>query len=316
MAKMRWWGLAVVLMMAWAGVAKVAEAASTTGLAVTPAVQQVTLKQDQAEVRLEVEFSNFSGVGQSFKLSTTDFGSLDEEGGVAFLGDPADKLSGRYGLAAWMTLEKDALYLPPGASQTVEVVVENKQSLSPGGHYGAVLATAVSDQSPENNSQVGVKQVLSSLVLVSKEGGAVPDLGLISQLGDGGWWRLPGQLEQRFENVGNVHVTPRGVVEVKDPLGRLVRRGALNAESGIVLPESFRRYRTPLVSVGAAWMPGEYTITTTYRYDGTTQTKTLTTQVWYAGMVVVWLVGVGALAAAGGLAWWLWWRPRRRRGRA
>jgi hypothetical protein len=170
--------------------------------------------------------------------------------------------------------------------------------------------------------------VVSSLVLAEKTGGAERRLVLASQSGDGGWGQLPGKLTQRFQNAGNVHVVPRGVTEVRDPWGRVVARGALNAESAIVLPESFRKYKTPLTSVAGAWWPGQYEVRTTYRYDGADEAavKVLSMHVWYAGTVVVWLglLGVGALLALA--VWWLrrpqkaWWervwRPgwgRRRR---
>jgi hypothetical protein len=160
-----------------------------------------------------------------------------------------------------------------------------------------------------------VKQVLSSLVLVSKKGGEVMDLRLASQQGNSRAWQLPGSVEYRFQNTGNVHVIPRGVSEVKDPLGRLVLRSSINEESAVILPESFRKYYSQLLPIATAWMPGRYQIVTTYRYDGTDQTKRLVTTFWYAGLLVVWLAVIGALVAVGGLVWWLWFRPKKRRKR-
>jgi hypothetical protein len=199
----------------------------------------------------------------------------------------------------------------------VVVTINNRSSLAPGGHYGAVLATAVTNADrPDANRAVGVKQVLSALVLVTKNGGAEAGLRLASQTANGQAWRLPRTVEQRFQNIGNIHLVPRGVTEVRDMAGRVVMRGALNEQSGVILPESFRRYTTPLMTVGTAWMPGRYQLVTTYRYDGTDATKTLTTGFWYAGAVMVWVVMAGAVAVVGLLAWWLFWRrPRRRQNR-
>ncbi len=115
----------------------------------------------------------------------------------------------------------------------------------------------------------------------------------------------------RFRNEGNVHLVPRGVSEVRDPWGRVVARAAINDSSSPVLPESFRRYQAPLTGIEPAWMPGRYSLVTTYRYDGTERTQEHIVQVWYAGLLVVWLVGIGALVASGLLGWWLWRRHRR-----
>lgn len=282
------------------------------GFTVAPAFEQVRIKADQPRAEYRLKIRNHNALDQNFRLSLVDFGALDEGGGVAFLGTPASELEHRYGLASWMTLEKEAVFVRAGTEVEVVVAIENRSSLAPGGHYGAVLATAVTDTGQIGlEGKVGVKQVLSSLVLVSKEGGAEVGLRLSAQTPDHRGWRLPTKVEQRFQNIGNIHVVPRGVTEVRDMTGRVVMRGALNEQSGVILPESFRRYTTPLLTVGKAWLPGRYQLVTTYRYDGTEQTKTGVVSFWYVGTLVVWLVMLGVVLAIGALAVWLfWWRPR------
>lgn len=317
----RRWG-SRILLMAWlvsamaVGTAGAAEPApALRGFTVSPAFSGVEVRADQPKATVQMRVSNNTTGDQNFRLSAVDFGALDEQGGVAFLGQPATELEHRYGLASWMTLEKQAVFVPAGGIVTVTVGIDNRPSLAPGGHYGAVLVTAVTETGePVVDPKVGVRQVVASLILVTKEGGIEENLKLVSQTTNGGVWRLPTLVEHRFQNAGNVHLVPRGVVEIRDGLGRVVARGALNAGSGEILPESFRRYATPVAGIRPAWMPGYYKVVTTYRYDGTEQTKTLATGVWYAGAVIVWIVLPLALAAAAGLVWWLWGRPRKRRG--
>jgi hypothetical protein len=280
------------------------------GYTVSPVFREVQVKAGQAQARHALTLRNRSAVSQTFRLSAVNFGALDESGGVAFLGQEGGGFERKYGLAAWMKLEQDLVTVPAGGSLEIAVAVNNSDTLAPGGHYGAVLATADTDaggvgaaagggSSPE--PRVGVKQVLSSLVLLVKEGGGAADLRLVSQGVTARWWAMPEEVRHRFLNAGNVHVVPRGVVEVKDPTGRVVARGALNEGSGMVLPESHRRYTTPMVRLASAWLPGRYTATTTYRYDGTEDTKTFTTTFWYGGGPLAWvalgLVLVGAIAA-------------------
>lgn len=306
------WGMVLAgILLAWS---PAAQAAPGRGFTISPAFQEIDIKADQPRAQYSLTLSNQAGADQNFRLSVVDFGSLDEQGGVAFLGQPADELEHRYGLASWMTLEKTAVFVPAGSKIELAVTVDNRASLAAGGHYGAVLATAVTDTGePAVDPRVGVKQVLSSLVLVTKDGGVEHQLKLVSQVHNGSHWRLPSSIEHRFQNTGNVHLVPRGVTEVKSPTGKVVLRGALNEQSGEILPESFRRYKTPLTKLTAAWMPGRYKVVTTYRYDGTDTTHSLTTGFWYMGTALVWLVLVLALVAAGFLAWWLWLRPKRRR---
>jgi hypothetical protein len=291
----------------------VAQAAGgVLGFAVSPAFGQVEVRAGQPTAQYELTITNHNAVDQNFALSVVDFGSLDEEGGVAFLGTPANELSHKYGLASWMSLESNALFVPAGKAKQVLVTIANRPPMVPGGHYGAVLATAVTDTGEPVGDRVGVRQVLSSLVLAVKDGGAAADLRLVSQSADASLWHLPSKVEQRYQNAGNVHVTPRGVVAVVDPLGHVVARAATNEASGVILPESFRRYMTPLLRVGLAWLPGRYRVVSTYRYDGMVVTKTFTTGFWYAGLVVVWGTIVLAMAAAGALGWWLWRRANSR----
>jgi hypothetical protein len=292
-----------------------AAAPEPAGFTVAPAFQEISIRAGQPESEYNLQIRNHSKSDQNFRLSVVDFGSLDEEGGVAFLGAPTSELEHKYGLAAWMTLEKDALFVPAGKSANLVVHVSNRASLAPGGHYGAVLATAVTDTGQIGvGSSVGIKQVLSSLVLATKENGAQRALKLKNQRSNAAFWHLPTVVEEQFENRGNVHVVPRGIVAVTDPWGKEVVRGALNEASGAVLPESVRRYKTPLAVVGGAWLPGRYRLVTTYRYDGADETKALVTSFWYVGALVAWVVGLLALAAAGLLVWWLWWRRGRGRG--
>lgn len=285
--------------------------AADSGFAVSPAFAQVEVRSDVPSAGYTLQIVNHNAVGQNFVLSVVDFGALDESGGVAFLGSPVSELEHKYGLASWMSLEKNTVYVAAGQTAAVKVAVDNRQSLAPGGHYAAVLATAVNDPGTPAGDRVGVKQVVSSLVLVTKDGGARADLKLVSQDGRGDWWSLPSAVVQRFQNTGNVHVVPRGVIELKDPAGRVVKRAAINDGSQVILPESFRQYKTALQSLKAAILPGRYKLVSTYRYDGIEATAKLETSFWYAGQIVVWIVAAGALAAAILLGWWLWKRQHR-----
>lgn len=275
-------------------------AAEGRGYSISPALAPVQVPRAGGNVSYVVEVGNNTSQPQLFRLSVVDFGFLDEQGGVAFLGQPASELEHRYGLASWMKLDRPEVTVAPGSTVKVTATIDNRPSLSPGGHYGAVLATVVSDPSAAAGSKVGIKQVLSSLVLVTKEGDARPDLGVTGQTHNGSWWRIPSQVEVRFGNTGNLHAVPRGVVEVRDLAGRTVARGAINEASSTILPGSFRKYPTKLTDTNSAWLPGRYRIVTTYRYDGEEVTERFVTTMWYAGEAVVWIGGlVGALVAVG-----------------
>lgn len=292
----------------------VSQAAAGT-FSITPAFQDVKLTATQTQTVFKLTLANHTPFDQSFKLSSADFGSLDETGGVAFLGTPKSELDHPYGLSPWMTLEKDIVFVPSGKSADILVTINNRSSLAPGGHYGAVLATAITDtgETFTGDAGVGVRQILSSLVLLTKEGGGDPKLTLVSQTTDAHSWRLPTHIDQRFQNSGNLHVVPRGVVVVRDPAGRVVERAAMNEDSSVILPQSFRRLTASFIGVATAWLPGRYTITSTYRYDGSDATSTLVSSFWYGGATLLWMVLAGILLLSAGLIYWFAIRQRRRK---
>lgn len=245
----------------------------------------------------EDEQSFFLEVGNTtndpvvFRLSFVDFGSLDESGGIAFLGQGSD-LQKRYGLASWLSAEKDVMTVFPGATEKVRISVMNRDSLSPGGHYGAVLFRAEKEGSGMETaaSSVSVSSNFTALVFVRKTGGEIRQLDYRDAVIRTDMLGVPDKVSERFQNSGNVHVTPRGIVSVEDPFGRIVRKGILNEESGIILPESYRVYPIPLTTLAKAIIPGFYTVSATYRYDGEDAFTPVAAKRFFAwGILFVWI---------------------------
>ena len=241
--------------------------AGETGLTVTPVFQEVTLATDEAEARFSITLTNQTDGPLVLRPSVVDFGSLDESGGVAFLG-ASDNLVRKYSLASWMRPEKDIVSLEAGESEDLRVVIENRESLSPGGHYGAVLFTIGNEEGDAKENVVAVNQLLSVLVFAKKEGGEIYRLNLLDRTWERSLLFGLSQTSLRFQNEGNVHIVPRGIVTLTDPLGRVVEKGIINTESSLVLPESQRTFVTKLSLVTPLLIPGRYTLTTDYRYDG------------------------------------------------
>lgn len=235
---------------------------------ITPFFQEINLEQNQKEAVFFLTVENATESLAIFRISVLDFGALDESGGVAFLGmsDPGRK----YGLASWISLEKDALVLNPGEKQNVRVTVENKESLSPGGHYAAIFLKMENDKisSGENSSAVAFNPSFASLVFARKIGGETYGLELKNQELQKQLLQNPAGTKLRFQNTGNTHVVPRGIVKITDFFGREVIRGIINPESAIILPETFRIFPVSLKKTALIFFPGRYTLSVEYRYDG------------------------------------------------
>lgn len=238
------------------------------GLTVSPAFQEIILEEQSETEDFFVSVTNDTAVSVTLRLSVFDFGSLDESGGVAFLGASND-LEKKYALASWMRPEKDVIILASGETKDIRITIENRDSLGPGGHYGALTFQTEEDiASGGTGSMIAVNQLFSMLVFVKKVGGEMYDLDLANQEYASMLVRFQDIIRLRFQNSGNVHLVPRGVITVTDPLGRLVAKGIVNQESAIILPETFRVYPVRLAQVATSVIPGRYTMETAYRYDG------------------------------------------------
>lgn len=267
--------------------------AAIGGITVSPAFQQITIGQNDTDKTFDFSVTNNTSQEYELSLATVDFGSLDESGGVLFMGASDKSLNYKYGLAQYVTLQQDRVVVEPKATAKIPITITNKDSLSPGGHYGAILVTP--DEIGESASKVQVNQVISSLLFVTKEGGAIYQMGLQSFQLKTHLFSSPSEVDVRFQNAGNVHLVPRGLITITDPRGRIVKRGFVNDGSGIMLPETFRKFTVPLKVINTAWWPGLYHMTLTYHFDGETiqHSKELTfayVNGWY-------ILGIMALSA-------------------
>lgn len=276
MISRRAWGVIAVFVIVAAGIAflgiakspvlAASPAKTTGGITISPAFQSIDISPNTAAHVHEFMVSNNTSEPYEFSLSAVDFGSLDESGGILFSGQSKRLLNYKYGLSQWVTLERDRVVVEPKSTVKVPVTIENKESLSPGGHYGAILVSPTG--AGERPTKVEINQVLSSLLFVKKQGGEIYRLGLVDYAAKTNVASLPSAVDLRFQNAGNVHVVPRGIITIHDPAGRLVKRGIVNQNSAIMLPETFRKLSVPLDTVGTAWLPGKYRLSIAYRFDG------------------------------------------------
>ncbi len=237
-----------------------------SGITLSPFEQQISIASDDPNRTFNLDIINNTTSLQELNLSARDFGSLNDTGGVLLEGSKG--YSQKYGLTSWLSLGTDTVTLQPSEKRSVPVTIENRTSLQPGGHYGAVVAsvTSLNDQS---SNRVVINQQLLSLILVKKVGGEKYNLRLKNVTQNGNWLHLPTVVKLRFQNPGNVHVVPRGELKLKSPSGKVIAHGIINSESAYILPETFRELYVPLTKIRSSYpLPGVYSVEVDYRYDG------------------------------------------------
>ena len=246
----------------------VAAADAGQKVTITPFLQTVTLPAEEATKSFAVTLTNNAASAQDFTLTTVDFGSLDETGGLVYAGADASKLVKKYGLASWVRLSAERLRIEPGKSQEITATIINDVDLTPGGHYGAIIAEVGSTKDIQDNT-IEIKQKISSLIFATKTGGESYKLSLQDFTHNGTLFKLPSRAVLNFYNSGNVHVIPRGSVQVKNAAGEVLLKGVINESSSYVLPETSRQITAELRKTDSRIvLPGKYHVEAVFRYDG------------------------------------------------
>ena len=229
-----------------------ANAQEQSGITVIPSIMHLDLAEDKPEYILT--YVNNTDTEINLLLSVQDFTELEESYKISFLeGKEAENY--KYSLSSWISFENRTLQLSKGEKKTVKIFIDN-QRITKGGHYASILAEIVQ---PEKKEEVNVKAVISSLLFVRASTGQEIEEGKISSfrpLRD--FIEYPDTYRLSFENSGNVHVIPYGLIEVFDPLGNRVAKGAFNEDSLDALPESIRRYDTLVTTYHKVLLPGIY----------------------------------------------------------
>jgi hypothetical protein len=267
-----WLPLAGLILLALAGAAEAATTPKTPpGITVSPATQQVTLAASDSAKTLDFKITNNKASAQSLQISTADFNALEETGGLVFVGSNPTALQKKYGLAKWVTLPQPNLTIPAHQTVDARAQIQNLPDLAAGGHYGAIMLHLAGTSPANAKNLIGLKPIASILLFVNKSGGDIHRLKLADVNAKHSLFSLPDSVTLRFYNSGNTHVTPRGTVSLLDPDGKLVSRGVINENSGLVLPEVYRRYSVKLSSVANSSKVGHYKLNVAFRFDGLEQ---------------------------------------------
>lgn len=220
---------------------KSATAASPSGsLEVSPSFIDVVLEKAQETKQVVLSYKNNSSKPISLEIFPIDFRQADGTGAINFLGAESGSFS--YSLASFLSFEANTLQLEGGEEKDFTVTISNREDLSPGGHYAAVVARMQALE-PSDGGQAQVSPALSSLILLRKVGGerfnmSLSDLDFPQNFVV---LRYPLTITALFRNEGNIHVVPFGTAEIRDVFGRMINKGVVNTSSLRVFPET-RRY--------------------------------------------------------------------------
>lgn len=238
------------------------------GISIEPFLSDLVFEEGEVEKPFVITLSNDSSNEVRFSAFAVDFGSLDVSAGAAFLGAARD-IESSYERASWIALDIDSVSVPANGTAELRGKLVNTTDLAPGGHYGAILFNAGDPDVLRNGpANVALEQRISALVFMKKRGGERYGMELDHSTNERDIFGRLRSMGLSFHNTGNVHIVPRGQIDIFDPLGRQIVKGIVNEDSAIVLPGIVRDIQVKTRSIITAWVPGKYTLRLSYRYDG------------------------------------------------
>jgi len=206
---------------------------------ISPAFLEATISDQQQISENNITLTNNTQSALEVEVFLTEFTQTGHFGMINFVSN----LEGNYlkNTTSFISINKDRLVIDPKTAEKIIVRVENRPSLSPGGHYFALIARVINNN--DDHSTQKVSPALSSLFLIRKEGGEMTNLSLKSLDWDPGrlTFKIPQRIELLFINEGNVHVVPRGSVVLRDIFGNQIFQGIINEESSYILPGTQRK---------------------------------------------------------------------------
>lgn len=247
-------GILMIILMAPIGVW------AKGGVSVSPTYREIIIDKEKSSDSFMIEIANNENMDLTFLLSVSDFGGLDESGGIAFLGE------NKFSLASWIELSTKEIVVPAGGREMFEVTIRDRESLSAGGHYGAVLMTPRLTDGVKG--EMTLKQSFTSLIFVKKIGGEINSWSFKSLDSNKNWWNIPKEVNFRLLNDGNVHLVARGRLKIVDGFNREIASGTLNSESAFILPSTIRKYKVELTFKNIFLWPGKYRLIANYHYEG------------------------------------------------
>ena len=248
--------------------------------------------------------SNRLGKTMSFKVSIEDFtGSRNPEETVVLLGEE----KGVYSLKDYLKPEITEFTLTHGQRIVLPIEIFIPEDAEPGGLYGVVLVETIpselqkEEEKEKAKGQLSLISRLGTLFFIRVKGDVVED-GFLKELKlreiKKFYEKGPISFELLFENNGNVHLTPYGIIEITNFFGRKV--GEVEIDPYFVMPDSLRLRE---VQWNREFLFGRYTATVSLNrgYQDIIDQKSVVFWVVPWKIILIGLVGLFLIV------WFLYW---------
>jgi hypothetical protein len=231
-------------------------------LTVVPPTQDLKAKPGK-QVQTTVKVRNETNEPITVKARTKDFLVFDDKGTPTFV---EEEVSGRWSLSSWMIVSPTEYTIAPRSSKMFDLVILVPEDALPGGHYASVYFTPVEGGLAPGVSGTGIETKLASLIKLVVEG-PVTEMAYVRKFFAPRFSEFgPIKIQTQIENQSDLDITPKGLITVKDLLGRTI--ASFKIEERRIFPFAIRSFEN---TIEKKWLFGRYKATLTGTYGTTGQ---------------------------------------------
>lgn len=266
--------------------------ATTTaeGITVDPIFQSLDL-ENQENIQTTLSISNSTSQPQEVVVYARDIAQEPLTGKLLFIGGFQEEYP--HSLAPYIRFDKDRFVIPAGQTEQLQVTIENRDNLNPGGHYTAVVVEA---QIAENTDKTTIFPGLTTVFFVKKLGGVRIAYNLESLSGFSRFnIQLPQQIETTIHNSGNTHSIPRGVFKITGWNNRLLAQTVFNPDSSVIFPTTKRSMITHISFQQTPLLFEPITLSFSYRDTSESEYHTTTLSGFYIHPLVLVSILIGSV---------------------
>lgn len=235
----------LLFFLALASFLSVAMPALADGIKVSPSIIEKTITPGEV-FEQAISITNESASNMRIYIFLRDFTADGEEGSPKLL--VPGSAQGSY-MSSWISdYEANGVDIGPGASHNFNFKITVPKDAGPGGYYGALVfgtkAEDIRTNSGDKGAASAISQQAGALLLMQVPGETDEAASIREFYTDRSAYNMPFNVNftTRVENQGNVHIKPRGVVQISNMFDKEVATVKVNDIAANVLPKSVRKF--------------------------------------------------------------------------
>ncbi len=192
------------------------------------------------KVRFNLKVTNDKLLEKKFFVKLSEFGASEDETGKPTF---SERPTSSHTAFDWFKFPIPAIVIPSHARREIPIEIEVPENAESGGYYQAIILSEEDPILREKGPTVGVTQEIGTLVLI-KVPGLIREAGTLKEVFPERFifWSQPIKIFTRFENTGNIHIKPTGLIEIYNMFGQKEEVAQINSTFNNVLPGTVRKF--------------------------------------------------------------------------